>query len=117
MQTEAVSNLESRPRSGHRGIHMKSKFITILTVATVTLGTSVQAQEATPDTWITEARSTLSRASVLADLQSARLSGLFDAISAPVWSFEPMRRGTVAVRTVNGSEDSSRPIALSRAQV
>jgi hypothetical protein len=91
-------------------------FIKILVAATVTLGSSVQAQEATPDTWMA-ARSSLSRASVVADLLNARLSGLFDAISAPVWSFEPLRRGIVTASLVNGIDESVRPIVLSRADV
>jgi hypothetical protein len=54
---------------------------------------------------------------VVADLLNARLSGLFDAISAPVWSFEPLRRGIVTVRLVNGIEEYVQPIVLSRADV
>jgi hypothetical protein len=50
-------------------------------------------------------------------LLNARLSGLFNAISAPVWSFEPLRRGIVTVRLVNGIEESVQPIVLSRVDV
>jgi hypothetical protein len=64
--------------------------------------TGSYAQEATPDVWMKVAISMLSRAEVVADLMSARLSGVFDAISAGAWKFEP-RRGMVTIRLADGT--------------
>jgi hypothetical protein len=64
--------------------------------------TGSYAQEATPDVWMRAAVSVLSRAEVVADLMSARLGGVFDAISAGVWKFEP-RRGMVTIRLADGT--------------
>ena len=63
---------------------------------------SALAQEATPDTWLHSAKSTLSRADVSADLQAARQSGLTKSWSAGY--MEPVRnpalRAEVQARTL-----------------
>ena len=70
--------------------------------AVALLGTSAFAQEATPDTWLQAAQSTVTRAQVSADLAAARASGLTKAWSAGY--IEPVRssaqRAEVKAQTV-----------------
>lgn len=95
---------------------MKSMLIKILVAATVTLGSSVQAQEATPDPWMA---ATLDLEPSLRGRRSAECptQWTFRCDLRPVWSFEPLRRGIVTVRLVNGIEEPVQPIVLSRADV
>jgi hypothetical protein len=76
---------------------------TLLAAAMAFTVTGSFAQEATPDVWMKTAVSMLTRAEVVAGLMNARLSGVFDAISAGVWNFEPLRRGMVTIRLPDGT--------------
>ena len=54
----------------------------LIAAATLTvIGLSAFAQEATPDTWMREARASKSRQEVLAELQAARKDGTINAVS------------------------------------
>ena len=86
---------------------MKRMLKKTLWAATMVLAvTGSYAQEATPDVWMKAAVSVLSRADVVADLMNARMSGVFDVISAGVFMFES-RRGTVSVRLADGTPMAS----------
>ena len=61
---------------------MRSPRQLIAAVTLAVIGASAFAQDATPDTWMRDARASKSRQEVLAELQAAREDGTVNAVSA-----------------------------------
>lgn len=76
----------------------------------------VMAQEATPDTWISAAQSTKTRAQVVAELATARANGTIKSWSAGYMDKTPSTAQREAVRTVARQALASGEIAAINAE-